>query len=87
MRPRVLDSHHPIDELGTSTLFWNYLTLSDGLLTVYEVALEFESSSLLRAGHCEPYSPWKRSLFAGAGVYRSSLARAHQQQRLQVGSC
>jgi hypothetical protein len=37
MRPRVLDRHHPIDELGPST-FWNYLTLSDGLLTVYEVA-------------------------------------------------
>ncbi len=26
---------------------------------VQEVAREFESSSLRRAGHCEPYSPWK----------------------------
>jgi hypothetical protein len=35
-RPRVLDHHH-IDD-STLPLFWNYLTLSDGLLTVYEVA-------------------------------------------------
>ena len=36
-RPRVPDRQHHIDELGTST-FWNYLTLSDSLLTVSEVA-------------------------------------------------
>ena len=34
-RPRVLDHHH-LDE-SALPLFWNYLTLSGGFLTVYEV--------------------------------------------------
>jgi len=34
-RPRVPDHHH-IDD-SALPLFWNYLTLSGGFLTVYEV--------------------------------------------------
>jgi hypothetical protein len=39
---RAFSTRHHIDQLGIST-FCNYLTLSDGRLTVQEVAREFES--------------------------------------------
>src|SRR6266851_328404 len=41
--------HLPEDRPQDSPLFWNYLTFSDGLLTVYEVAREFEFNSLRHA--------------------------------------
>jgi len=42
---RAFSTRHHIGQLGIST-FCNYLTLSDGRLTVQEVAREFESISL-----------------------------------------
>src|SRR5216683_1770217 len=41
--------HLPEDRPQDSPLFWNYLTFSDGLLTVYEVAREFEFNFLQQA--------------------------------------
>ena len=41
--------HLPEDRPQDSPLFWNYLTFSDGLLTVYEVAREFEFNFLRHA--------------------------------------
>ncbi len=41
--------HLPEDRPQDSPLFWNYLRFSHGLLTVYEVAREFEFNSLRHA--------------------------------------
>jgi len=55
---RVGHRQGTLQETFSCESLWNFLTLLRGLLTVQEVAREFESSSLRRAGHCEPYSPW-----------------------------
>src|SRR5712692_7258792 len=51
--------HLPEDRPQDSPLFWNYLTFLDGLLTVYEVAREFEFNSLQQAVHDVRDSPAK----------------------------
>src|SRR5229473_129941 len=77
--------HLPEDRPKDSPLFWNYLPFSDGLLTVYEVAREFEFNSLRHAAwqvgdyRCRTTKSASSFTQHGEDLGRESLERTHRQ--------